>query len=125
MNRRFVKKPIEIEAFRYCFDPMPEWCMTDKTVNQAETNNDMWLEIETLEGVMRANPGDFVIKGIKGEIYPCKSDIFLASYEEVNCPYVVAGDLPLDDKIWSQPRSIIPVQCFGIDMDELETDKSV
>jgi hypothetical protein len=40
-------------------------------------------EIDTLEGVMIASPGDFVITGIKGEIYPCKPDIFMATYEEV------------------------------------------
>lgn len=39
------------------------------------------LEIETLEGTMRANPGDYIITGIKGEKYPCKADIFEASYE--------------------------------------------
>ena len=38
-------------------------------------------EIETLEGTMVANPGDFVIEGIKGEFYPCKPDIFAATYE--------------------------------------------
>lgn len=41
------------------------------------------LEIATLEGTMTVSPGDYVIKGIKGEFYPCKPDIFLASYEEL------------------------------------------
>ena len=39
------------------------------------------LEIGTLEGVMRAQPGDWIIRGVKGEIYPCKPDIFAATYE--------------------------------------------
>jgi len=39
--------------------------------------------VQTLEGVMKANPGDWVIRGIKGEIYPCKADIFSATYEPV------------------------------------------
>jgi len=41
------------------------------------------IDITTLEGVMSALPGDWIIKGVKGEFYPCKSDIFEASYEEV------------------------------------------
>jgi hypothetical protein len=41
------------------------------------------LYILTLEGVMRADPGDWIIRGLKGEIYPCKPDIFEATYERV------------------------------------------
>lgn len=43
--------------------------------------------IDTLEGMMQVNPGDYVITGVKGEKYPCKPDIFNATYEAVNqCP---------------------------------------
>ena len=41
------------------------------------------LFISTLEGVMQANKGDYIIQGVKGELYPCKSDIFRATYEKV------------------------------------------
>jgi hypothetical protein len=41
------------------------------------------IEIDTLEGKMTARPGDWIIKGVKGEFYPCKPDIFAATYEEV------------------------------------------
>ena len=90
MSRKFVKKPIVIEAFRYCFDEEPEWSLKSAGVNHCQTHNDMWLEIETLEGIMKAMPGDYIIKGIKGEIYPCKADIFEASYNEV--PGLIDGD---------------------------------
>lgn len=40
--------------------------------------------IETLEGTMKANIGDYIICGLSGELYPCKPDIFKKSYEEVN-----------------------------------------
>ena len=40
------------------------------------------LKIETLEGVMDASIGDYIIKGVRGEFYPCKPDIFKATYEE-------------------------------------------
>lgn len=43
--------------------------------------NGIWLQITTLEGVMTAQAGDYIIKGIKGEVYPCKPDIFEATYE--------------------------------------------
>ena len=42
-----------------------------------------YIEIETLEGLMKASFGDYIIKGIKGEFYPCKPDIFIATYKEV------------------------------------------
>jgi hypothetical protein len=41
------------------------------------------LQIPTLEGMMTAQPGDYIIRGVKGEIYPCKPDIFEATYEAV------------------------------------------
>lgn len=42
-----------------------------------------FLEISTLEGIMVASPGDFIIKGVNGEFYPCKPDIFAKTYEAV------------------------------------------
>jgi hypothetical protein len=42
-----------------------------------------YMDIYTLEGVMRASKGDWIIRGIKGEFYPCKPDIFTATYERV------------------------------------------
>ena len=42
------------------------------------------LFIKTLEGDMRVSPDDYIIKGIKGECYPCKPDIFLATHENIN-----------------------------------------
>jgi hypothetical protein len=47
-------------------------------------NEDGSLNIETLEGVMRADVGDWIIQGVKGEFYPCKPDIFAATYEPVD-----------------------------------------
>lgn len=47
------------------------------------TLTDAYIMINTLEGRMKANVGDWIIKGIKGEIYPCKPDIFEATYEAV------------------------------------------
>lgn len=41
------------------------------------------FEVETLEGTMHGNAGDYLIRGVKGEYYPCKPDVFLATYEPV------------------------------------------
>lgn len=76
-SRKFRKKPIVIEAFRFGYDPTPSWAINDTVI----TFNVDSAMIETLEGSMRADPGDYIIKGIKGEVYPCKADIFQASYE--------------------------------------------
>jgi len=86
----FRKKPIVIEAFRLGVDPMPDWFCDARTRNQVTTHgreND-WRSLDhaliyTMEGVMRADREDYVIKGVKGELYPCKPDIFAATYEAV------------------------------------------
>ena len=51
------------------------------TIEAYQTDEEM--EIETLEGVMKANKGDWIIKGVKGELYPCKPDVFEMTYEKV------------------------------------------
>lgn len=87
---RYRKKPVEIEAFR-ATDPVDEW---PKWAQDALATGGIelgfgYLSIQTLEGRMRAAapstlPGDWIIQGVKGEIYPCKPDIFEATYDEVN-----------------------------------------
>ena len=55
-----------------------------------------YMEIETLEGVMRANIGDYIIKGVNGEFYPCKPDIFEKTYEAVNQNITNGADATAD-----------------------------
>ena len=83
---RFRKKPVEIEA--WCFNaetPPPPWLHNDLRVRFVRDGDDevKAVDIKTLEGTMTAQPGDWIIKGIKGELYPCKPDIFEATYEAV------------------------------------------
>lgn len=89
---KFRKKPIVIEAFKWTGDIAqvedPEWMVEALRLNRARIVDGpkpgaYHLLIDTLEGTMLAEVGDYVIRGIKGEIYPCKPDIFLASYEAV------------------------------------------
>lgn len=80
---KYRKKPIEIEAFRLGIDSIPDWFMDKITRNDIIIHGGMMCaDIKTLEGVMVASFGDFIIKGVKGEIYPCKADIFYDTYEE-------------------------------------------
>lgn len=84
---KFRKKPVVIEAVFYdqgqeSFDAIKALgCPMDQTEN---VESDPWsFKIKTLEGDMKVQLGDYVIKGIKGEFYPCKPDIFEATYEKV------------------------------------------
>ena len=101
---RWRKKPVVIEAMRWdgtrqSIDAICRWANDYRPVEEdpwityvytgglddvgqilTATAGDYVL-IDTLEGLMRAEPGDWIIKGVKGEFYPCKSDIFEATYE--------------------------------------------
>ena len=94
---KFRKKPVVIEAFQFQAEQdyanWPQWAKVqlkhnvdglvvarDRTERNIEAHPDH-LKIYTSEGVMRANDCDWIIRGVKGEIYPCKPDIFEATYE--------------------------------------------
>ena len=85
---KFRKKPVVIEAERLTassWSRVADWCGGQFVGNRdGETFSCLGLNIETLEGVMFAEIGDWILKGVKGEFYPCKPDIFEATYEPVN-----------------------------------------
>lgn len=77
---KFRKKPVVIEAILYTgknYGEVQNFIGNGCGLNQGQ------IIINTLEGDMRANPNDWIIKGVKGEFYPCKPDIFEATYEPV------------------------------------------
>ena len=84
---KYRKKPVVIDAFQLPqrgddeTGPFLEWA--EQHGLEFESDRDEGIAIVTLEGVMRADPGDWIIKGVKGEFYPCKPDIFAATYEPV------------------------------------------
>ncbi len=80
MVTKYRKKPVEIYALQYRGDNSEE--IIEFTEGKAVTLG-TGLFIETLEGQMRVSDKDFIIKGIAGEFYPCKSEIFYNSYEVV------------------------------------------
>jgi hypothetical protein len=78
---RFRKKPVVIEAVQWTADNYDE--VGDFMGISSTCAVDDCFIIPTLEGEMRASPGDWIIKGVQGEFYPCKPDIFAATYEAV------------------------------------------
>lgn len=83
---KYVKKPIEIQAFRLGFDQYPQWFVDAFEKNQIAVSpsiDGLRVRIPTREGYTIADRGDYIVQGVKGEIYPCKSDIFEETYESV------------------------------------------
>lgn len=77
---KYIKKPVIIEAVKY--DGTNKVEIQDFMNRYLDDTKDKQLKIETLEGVMLANVGDYIIKGINGEFYPCKPDIFKKTYKK-------------------------------------------
>jgi len=87
MVRKFKKKPVVIEAI--------QWDETVETLNKLQAwsrrkvgvsfslHSIGGLRVVTLEGPLRARKGDWIIRGVNGEFYPCKPDVFEQTYEEV------------------------------------------
>lgn len=82
----YVKKPVMIEAEQW--DGTAEdatriidWVLGDDGTARYRSEGP-YIAVDTLEGTMAAMPEDFIIKGVKGEFYPCKPDIFKATYRE-------------------------------------------
>ena len=81
---KYRKKPVVIEALEWRGSNEKEMRNFFKSVDFSNFSFNNGLIITTLEGKYRAEVGDFVIKGVKSEFYPCKPDIFEMTYEEVN-----------------------------------------
>ena len=83
---RYRKKPVVIEAIQF-FDTKEgiaealHFIPGDKVGVQGDNKYGWLLTITTLEGIMTCQSGDWIIKGVKGEFYPCKPDIFEQTYE--------------------------------------------
>lgn len=96
MYKKYRKKPVTIEAIRllnnddsieecikWVFNIGMETSLIGKSATIDDVKDKSGFYIPTLEGNMKANIGDYIIKGINGEFYPCKPDIFDKTYEEV------------------------------------------
>lgn len=98
MLPRFRKKPVEIDAVQWTgenVNEVLEFCYADERWKEGIESEYVGgpgighvpslgeLSIPTLEGTMTASAGDWIIRGVKGELYPCKPDIFVATYDPV------------------------------------------
>ena len=84
-DMRYRKKPVVIEAVKWNGDKVSE--VVDR-VREALEDNTLFrmgcdVIVDTLEGKMKASPGDYIIKGVQGELYPCKPDIFEKTYDKI------------------------------------------
>lgn len=93
MSKKYRKKPVVIEAMQVLDDirvhhQICEWAASysaqGEIIPVVMSRFDEHLIIHTLEGTMHASIGDWIIRGVQGEFYPCKPDIFAATYEEEN-----------------------------------------
>lgn len=85
---KYRKKPIEIEAIQFDggfsnTQSLIKWCEGKARAEYIMGHGPAFISIETLEGTMTAGIGDWIIKGVNGEFYPCKPDIFAKTYEAV------------------------------------------
>ena len=88
MSNKYRKKPVVIDAIQLTDESLmdcisfvyPEYAVIEHSVLDIIRDR-KYLYIETLEGDMKASFGDYIIKGVQGEFYPCKPDIFEATYE--------------------------------------------
>lgn len=76
---KYRKKPVVIEAIRFIGSNYEE---IREFIGQNTLCSDLSIVISTLEGDMVAQKGDYIIKGVQGEFYPCKPDIFAETYEK-------------------------------------------
>lgn len=93
--KEYRKKPVVIEAVQWTGENMGDIL---SFFGGAALREGQDIIIGTLEGEMRAMPGDWIIKGVKGEFYPCKPDIFAATYEDASGPSARPAQPVMDDE---------------------------
>lgn len=98
MTDRYRKKPVEVRAWKISFDGQePDWvrkAFDGGRVDWCPAGEGIY--INTLEGRMKANIGDMLIEGVKGELYGCRADIFAATYEPVAQQEAPEGTITLE-----------------------------
>ena len=101
MIGKYTKKPVTVEAMRFdgsldAIELAERFAGSKLSVPQKKKCiASEEFPIETLEGTMTASKGDFIIKGVRGELYPCKPDIFEATYEKLNTSNIFGGNSKL------------------------------
>lgn len=114
---KYKKKPVVVEAFQYDGDLkgadgkyyVPDWAAEayEKGIMYYDLTE---LFINTLEGTHHVSVGDYIIQGVKGELYPCKQDIFVKTYD------VLIGDKPETNSISRVLEKLHEIADNGSDM---------
>lgn len=135
METYYKRKPVSVACFQLGYQDMPLWfqgAIKDNFVNNIDaflaSANEV-IKIKTLEGVMTAKKGDWIIRGVKGEIYPCKDEIFRETYDFVSLTHIKVGDNLADKMLYideinylgNLPEDIIVVD----DNHKIVTEKDV
>ena len=84
MLAKFRKKPVVVEAVQFDGTFESVWPLLKMYGSRGvrwDTDDGGVLTVSTLEGDLKVNPGEWIIRGVKGELYPCKPDIFAQTYE--------------------------------------------
>ena len=87
MINKYRKRPVEVEAIQFDgwnWREVYQFMSNEPLMLTQDFRKEEYLFIDTLEGVMKASVGDYIIKGVHGEFYPCKPDIFHETYEDLN-----------------------------------------
>lgn len=114
--KNYTKKPITIQAFQFTGSNSAE---INQWANSQFKTTEAGLIIPTLEGDHTATPGDYIIQGIKGEYYPCKPDIFEASYSDEGASNATQLISDLNSQIKGNPALVefvgdfIEAMCIG------------
>ena len=90
---KYRKKPVVIDAFQWKnqnYEEWPDWAKKSDATVTVNVYDELY--IETLEGRMKASKGDWIIRGVNGEIYPCKPDIFHKTYELAESPHLLSEE---------------------------------
>lgn len=107
---KYRKKPVEIEAIQFTDDTdrlieLQNFMNAELVISYSDPCKPI-LKIATLEGIMEASVGDYIIKGIQGEFYPCKPDIFEATYEKSIGGFFFYLFIERDEQIWYQLEAV-------------------
>lgn len=114
---RYTKRPVTVQAMQLIANPSDQYVEDMHAfLSECDWSSDQdGIDIETLEGTMHASDGDWIIKGIKGEFYPCKPDIFEATYareldRQAPGEWVgVIAQAPHADVEWTEAGHNLPV----------------
>lgn len=105
----YRKKPVTIEAMQWDgtaagATPIIDWVLANGATARYHDAPDPTLAIDTLEGTMLARPQDYVIRGVAGEFYPCKPDIFEGTYESLR--NLISETRYTDNRVVTKPGAV-------------------